>query len=133
MSTSRPLSLAALAAVGPLLIIVACGGGTPDPKTAGGGGETTTSTATQPTAVPVASTSTSADDGDEDDTIPTADIVCKHLQDVLKGKAGALQTCVAELEKKQTDDVNYYVCYAGCTMSATSAEAAEACKAKCKK
>lgn len=126
-------SLAALAAVGPLLaIVVACGGGTPDPKTSGGGGNADP-TATQPTPVPVASSSTDGDDDLEDDSIPTADVICKHLEDVLKGKAGALQTCITELEKKQNEDVNYYVCFAGCSMAATTGDAVEACKAKCKK
>jgi hypothetical protein len=133
MSISRPVSLAVLALVGPLFVVVACGGGTPDPKTSGGGGETVP-TSPEPTPVPVASTTATATDDDGDvDSIPTADVVCKHLDEVLKGKAGALGTCITELQKKQTDDVNYYVCYAGCSMAATTADAAEACKTKCKK
>ena len=80
----------------------------------------------------MASASASSDDA-EDDSIPSADVICKHVEDVLKAKAGALKTCISELEKKQDEDVNYYVCYAGCSMSATTGEAITACKAKCKK
>ena len=135
MSTSRPFTLAALAAVGPLFIIVACGGGTPDAKAPSGDGTGTTAKtgATTDTTAAAASASASSDDDDEDDSIPTADVICKHLADVLKGKAGALQTCMRELEKKQDDDANYFVCFAGCAMPATSGDAIDACKAKCKK
>ena len=136
MSTSRPFTLAALAAVGPLFIIVACGGGTPDAKTPSGDGAGTTTaaaTTTDPTSTAVASASASSDDNDEDDSIPTSDVICKHLADVLKGKAGSLKACIAELEKKQDDDANYFVCFAGCAMPATTGDAIDACKAKCKK
>lgn len=118
----------------PFVLFLACGGG--KPAETGGAGTSAEGPTPVPTAAatPTAAPSTSADDGDdEDDTIPTADVVCKHLGDVLKGKAPALATCVAEFEKKQLDDLNGYVCQATCVMSANAADAVEACKAKCKK
>jgi hypothetical protein len=118
------------------IALFACGGGTPDPKVASTDPtdtSTTTATATAPTTTASASASDDADDGNEDDTIPTADILCKHLADVLKGKAGALAACVKDMEKKQVDDENYFVCYAPCAMSASSPADDDACKTKCKK
>ncbi len=127
----RWLSLASVV-VAPLFVFVACGGGKPA-ETAGAGtsGEPTAVPTSTPTAAP--STSATNDDDDEDASIPTADVLCKHIGDVLKGKAPALATCIAEFEKKQVDDLNGYVCSATCVMSANAPDAVEACKAKCKK
>jgi hypothetical protein len=118
----------------PVVVFLACGGG--KPAETGGTGTSAEGPTPVPTtaATTTAAPSASADDGDDEDaSIPTADVLCKHIGDVLKGKAPALAACIAEFEKKQVDDLNGYVCQATCVMSANAADAVEACKAKCKK